>query len=266
MTDGMFVDAPEIYVVGRQTLDTGELVRFLQDEDTYWDIVSEDAVPDSLRLVETGGRICYMAFGDHAYTKTNTKYVRNLIEQDHASVLEHAVWTLIVTGVSRSLTHELIRHRVGMGVSQLSQRYVDAKDARFVIPPEYFNKPELITWWMEVMRGALATYEQVVEQLAAELAERNPGISKRDLRIRTRQAARSLLPNATETKIQLTINGRTLRHIIRMRGSLYAEAEIRRFAVALLRVMQHEAPTLFSDFTILGSDEGEYVYYTGRGS
>lgn len=266
MTDGMFIDAPEIYVIGRQHLDESELQRFLRDEDTYWHVPGdeEEVIPDSLRLVENGGRLCYMAYGDNAYTKTNAKYVHNLIEQSHESVLEHAVWTFLVTGISRSLTHELIRHRVGMGVSQLSQRYVDERDACFVIPPEYFNQPDLVQWWMELMRNALANYERFVEIKSAELAEQYPTMKQRDLRIRTRQAARSILPNATETKIQLTINARTIRHIIKMRGSIYAEAEIRRFAVALLRVMQTEAPTLVSDFTILGNDAGDYVYYTGK--
>lgn len=268
MTDGMFVDAPEIYVIGRQTLDEVELQRFLGDEDTYWDMSQDEhVVPDSLRLVEAGGRLCYLAFGDRAYTKTNTKYVHNLIEQQHESVLEHAIWTLIVTGVSRSLTHELIRHRVGMGVSQLSQRYVDSKDARFVIPPEYFNQPDLLQWWMDIMRQSLKNYEDFVEIKAKELAQQYPTMTKRDLRIRTRQAARSLLPNATETKIQLTINGRTVRHIIRMRGSVFAEAEIRRFAVALLRLMQREAPALVSDFHIMGTPEqGEYIHYIWQGA
>ena len=75
------------------------------------------------QLVEAGGRLCYVSYGKGR--KTNAEYIDNIIESKHGSVLEHAVWNFIIAGVSRSFTHELIRHRAGWGYSQLSQRYVD---------------------------------------------------------------------------------------------------------------------------------------------
>src|SRR5579884_1553756 len=126
------ISEPEIYIVGRQTLDHEEVQRFLSDHETTWQTDSE--IPGEL-IVELSGRTCYMSFGDHQFRKTNKDYVGNLINQGHGSVLEHAVWDLLITGVSRSLTHELVRHRAGTAISQLSQRYVDESTADFVEPP-----------------------------------------------------------------------------------------------------------------------------------
>ena len=106
------VTEPEIYVVGRQTLDNAEVQRFLKDHETYWETDSEN---NSELIVELAGRVCYLSFGGKQFRKTNSDYVGNLINQGHGSVLEHAVWDLLLTGVSRSLTHELVRHRAGTG-------------------------------------------------------------------------------------------------------------------------------------------------------
>lgn len=106
------VTEPEIYVVGRQTLDNAEVQRFLKDHETYWETDSEN---NSELIVELAGRVCYLSFGDKQFRKTNDAYVGNLINQGHGSVLEHAVWDLLLTGISRSLTHELVRHRAGTG-------------------------------------------------------------------------------------------------------------------------------------------------------
>src|SRR5262245_33020168 len=104
------VSEPEIYVVGRQTLDDAEVKRFLEDHQTSW---QTDAERGAELIVELAGRTCYLSLGDRQFRKTNADYVGNLINQGHGSVLEHAVWDLLITGVSRSLTHELVRHRAG---------------------------------------------------------------------------------------------------------------------------------------------------------
>ncbi|MGH2515415.1 MAG: FAD-dependent thymidylate synthase [Ktedonobacterales bacterium] len=106
------VTEPEIYVVGRQTLDSDEVRRFLEDHETSWETDSERG---SELIVELAGRTCYMSLGSKQFRKTNADYVGNLINQGHGSVLEHAVWDLLIVGVSRSLTHELVRHRAGTG-------------------------------------------------------------------------------------------------------------------------------------------------------
>ena len=139
------VSEPEIYVVGRQTLDDAEVQRFLDDHQTSWQTDSERG---SELIVELAGRTCYLSLGDRQFRKTNADYVGNLINQGHGSVLEHAVWDLLITGVSRSLTHELVRHRAGTAFSQLSQRYVDESTADFIEPPIIAADPELHDVWL----------------------------------------------------------------------------------------------------------------------
>jgi thymidylate synthase (FAD) len=104
------ITEPQIYIVGRQTIDDEAVQRFLADHETSW---QTDGEHGSELIVELAGRVCYMSLGDHQFRKTNADYINNLVGQEHGSVLEHAVWDLLITGVSRSLTHELVRHRAG---------------------------------------------------------------------------------------------------------------------------------------------------------
>jgi thymidylate synthase (FAD) len=251
---------PTIYVVGRQTLDSDEVRRFLQDHETEW---TTDGERGSELIVEMAGRVCYMAFGDHQFRKTNKDYVGNLINQGHGSVLEHAVWDLLITGVSRSLTHELVRHRAGTGISQLSQRYVDESTADFVEPAVIADNPELHAIWLRSVEQSHQAYNELVEGLSARIEAQHPDLKRVQRRKMAREAARSVLPNATETKLLFSANARALRWIITLRGSEGAEPEIRRLAVKLARVMQREAPNLFDDFEIVPLADGtEGVHVT----
>ena len=89
---------------------------------------------DGEQLAEFAGRLCYMSQHNPAKRETR-EYLENIKKQGHGSVLEHANYSLLLEGVSRSLTHELVRHRAGFAYSQLSQRYVDESQASFVVPP-----------------------------------------------------------------------------------------------------------------------------------
>lgn len=246
---------PEVYVVGRQVVDRAEIDRFLGDHEMTWET---DTEVGGEQLVEAGGRLCYVSYGKGR--KTNAEYVNNIIESKHGSVLEHAVWNFIISGVSRSFTHELIRHRAGFGYSQLSQRYVDESDASYVEPPVIAQDPALHAVWLRAVETAHAAYVELVEGLAKKLAEQ--GVTGTHRRKMAREAARSVLPNATETMIFVTANARALRHFIELRGSEGAEAEIRRVAVKLLRIMQKEAPNLFADYTIETLPDGVEVTRT----
>jgi thymidylate synthase (FAD) len=173
--------------------------------------------------------------------------------------LEHAIFSLVITGVSRSLTHELVRHRAGFGYSQLSQRFVDESDCSFVEPKVIAEDPELHAIWMESVRSAQESYKKLSDGLAARMAD----IEDRTLRRkRAREAARSILPNATETKIFVTGNARALRHFVEMRGSEHADAEIRRLAVAVLRVLQEASPNLFGDYVLTDQADGSVAIDT----
>ena len=219
------VREPKVYLVGRQVTDEATLAKFLADEQVTW---QTDTEVGAERLAEVAGRVCYMSYGKGR--KTNKEFIGHIIEVGHGSVLEHGVWNFLVTGVSRSFTHELIRHR-HFSYSQLSQRYVDESDSDYIEPDVIANDPELHRLWTEAVNAA-------------------------------RHAARSVLPNATETKIFFTGNARALRHFIELRGSEHAEVEIRKVAVQVLKLMQKEAPNVFGDYTLEPLADGTFATRT----
>ena len=209
------------------------------------------AATDGEKLAEFAGRLCYMSQRNPAQRNTRD-YLENIKRQGHGSVLEHANYTLLLEGVSRSLTHELVRHRAGFAYSQLSQRYVDESDAHFVIPPAIAGIEELEGPWRAQMEGALASYVSLVDQLMQRYAWVADKVHRRKM---AREAARGVLPNSTETKIVVTGNARAWRTMLELRSSEGAELEIRRMAVAVLRVLREEAPAFFSDFEIYTAED-----------
>ena len=234
---------PMVHLVGRQVVDPAELDRFLADHGVSWQTDTEVA---GEHLVEAAGRVCYMSFA-RPRPGGNKAYLDHILEVGHGSVLEHAVWNFVFTGVSRSLTHELVRHRAGWAYSQLSQRYVDESAAEYVEPDVIGDDPELHALWLEAVSHAHQSYVRLVDKLAEKFKDEPDKTQRRKL---ARQAARSVLPNATETKIFVSANARALRHFIEERASRYAEVEIRKLAVKVLEVMRAEAPNLFSDYRL----------------
>jgi thymidylate synthase (FAD) len=206
---------------------------------------------DGERLAEFAGRVCYMSQQNPAKRSTR-EYLENIKKQGHGSVLEHANYTLLLEGVSRSLTHELVRHRAGFAYSQLSQRYVDESEASFVVPPAVIGDEALEASWREQIEEAQRAYVALVEQLMERYGWVSDRVHRRKM---AREAARSVLPNATETKIVVTANARAWRTMLELRSSEGAELEIRRAAIAILRVLQREAPGFFSDFEIYQADD-----------
>ena len=207
-------------------------------------------------LAEFAGRACYQSWSKpNARTATNAGYLRHILEVGHLSVLEHGVVTFYLTGVSRSLTHELIRHR-HFSYSQLSQRYVPERDAAMVEPEVIAADPELHARFVEATEASLAAYTALLEGLEKRFA----GVENATLRRKqARQAARSVLPNATETRIVVTGNYRAWRHFVAMRASEHADIEIRALAVACLRELLRVAPNVFADFEIAPLADGTEV-------
>ena len=249
------VREPRIHLVGRQSVDPAAIEEFLSEHALTW---RTDTEVGAEMLAEIAGRVCYMSYGKGR--KTNAEYIANIIESKHGSVLEHAVWNFIISGVSRSFTHELIRHRAGFGYSQLSQRYVDESDASYVEPPVIAGDPKLHAAWLNAIETSHAAYLELVEGLVAKFAEQ--GIAGTHRRKMAREAARSVLPNATETMIFVTANARALRHFIELRASEGAEAEICRVAIQFLRIMQKESPSIFGDYRIEPLPDGREVAVT----
>ena len=209
---------------------------------------------DGERLAEFAGRLCYMSQKNPA-NRTTRDYLENIKKQGHGSVLEHANYSLLLEGVSRSLTHELVRHRAGFAYSQLSQRYVDESDANFVVPPAILGDAKLEAAWTAQMESALAAYIAMVDQLMERYSWVADKVHRRKM---AREAARAVLPNATETKIVVTGNVRAWRTMLELRSSEGAEMEIRRCALAILEVLRGLAPGFFVDFEVYeGSDRAK---------
>jgi thymidylate synthase (FAD) len=207
---------------------------------------------DGERLAEFAGRLCYMSQHNPA-GRTTADYLRNILRQGHGSVFEHSQYVMLIEGISRSCSHELVRHRAGWGWSQLSQRYVDESHAAFVIPPALLGDAQLEAEWTAQVTAAQAAYVAAVERLMARYAGLADAIHRRKM---AREAARSVLPNATEVKIVASANVRAWRTMLELRLGEGAELEIRRMAVVCLRLLQREAPALFGDFSIYEADDG----------
>jgi len=266
MTSIRVLTEPSVYLLSKQTLVPGELDRFLADHGVSWQSDSEIAAEV---VTETAGRVCYMSFAKPR-PGGNSAYLTHIKEVGHGSVFEHAVWSFLLTGVSRSLTHELVRHRAGWAYSQLSQRYVDESVAEYVEPDIIANDPELHALWLDAVNHAHAAYVKLADLLNTKLADPSaataamlpPNADRTTRRKTARQAARSVLPNATETKITVTANARALRHFLEQRGSQYAEPEIRKLTNVMLDVLQADSPNLFGDYKKVPLPDGTFELVT----
>ena len=207
-------------------------------------------------LAEFAGRACYQSWSKpNARTATNAGYLRHILEVGHLSVLEHGSVTFYLTGVSRSLTHELIRHR-HFSYSQLSQRYVPERNAAMVEPEVIAADPELHARFVAATDASLAAYTELLEGLEKRFADVGNATLRRK---QARQAARSVLPNATETRIVVTGNFRAWRHFIAMRATEHADVEIRALAIECLRLLMGKAPNVFADFSISMLSDGTEI-------
>jgi thymidylate synthase (FAD) len=226
--------------------------QFTPPSDVPWDTDADGGEA----LAEFAGRACYQSWTKpNPATATNAGYLQHILEVGHLSVLEHGTVSFYLTGLSRSLTHELIRHR-HFSYSQLSQRYVPERDAAMVEPDVIADDPALHALFTAASDKALAAYNDLLEGLEKRFADVENATLRRK---QARQAARAILPNATETRIVVTGNYRAWRHFIAMRASEHADVEIRALAVACLRELQRVAANAFADFAIASLPDGTEV-------
>ena len=207
---------------------------------------------DGEKLAEFAGRICYMSQHNPA-GRTTAEYLTNILTQGHGSVFEHAVYVLLIEGISRSCSHELVRHRAGFGYSQLSQRYVDESHAAFVMPPAIIGDAVLEREWTAQVEAAQAAYVHAVNGLMTKYEAVGDKVHRRKM---AREAARSVLPNATEVKIVVSANIRAWRTMLELRLGEGAELEIRRMALGCLAVLRTESPSFFADFELYRGEDG----------
>lgn len=165
-----------------------------------------------------------------------SKALRDAISSGHGSVLEHAVFSFAVSGVSRALTHQLVRHRIA-SYSQQSQRYVDMSEAAYIIPesidtcltPATPDGCPLNIEYVNAIRKCEEVYRKLVDA----------GINPED--------ARYVLPNACTTNIIITMNARELRHFFALRCCNRAQWEIRELAEKMLELVKEASPIIFED-------------------
>ena len=255
----MILTAPKTHIVGSTEMvplddwakDYG-LTPTLMDADTPLGNLGEILEPEN--LVEFAGRHCYRSWHKGRGT---ADYVRNLIDQGHESVLEHVSINFAIGGVSRTLTHELLRHRPGIAISQESQRYVNAADINFVVPPLYL--------WLvqgDLSHPKIKSWEKTVESTRAAYIDLmngwdvNAGANSTIEHKRRAEAARSVLSNAAETRLTWTANIRILRHVFKMRGQQAADLEIRRLDAALFDIVQKRYGIFFEDLKKVDGDFG----------
>lgn len=246
----------KITVIGRTVYD--EIAADCAIDNMCNDVIADDHMLDNsanaAHLAEFAGRLCYMSYGKGR--KSTDEYIENILAHAHGSVLEHVNYTVLIEGVSRTLTHELVRHRAGTAYSQLSQRYVDESEAAFVWPNEYNDLHESIQEEVHnhILRSQ-ALYLTIMKDLSARYQRAHGTKPPMDLVKAWRGAARKVLPQGTETKIVMTANVRAWRNVLEQRGSLHADPEIRQLAVALYQVLSAEAPVFFADFELHSAED-----------
>ena len=247
-----FITEPTVRLVSRTEVNWEAVSAFLEQEGV-------PPVPESIRagddesaaVVEISARVCYMSYGRGR--RDIEEFITNLLSKGDGSVFEHVNYGFMMTGVSRAFTHELVRHRAGFAYSQRSQRFVNESEADFVIPPALAEDRPGTEKARDILESAIEDAQDTYRKLVSELYKALPQDefeAQTDRRKAVRQAARAVLPNATETKIFVTANVRAWRHFIEMRGASYADWEIRRLALAILEILRDEAPLLFGDFTV----------------
>jgi len=185
--------------------------------------------PRAEEVIEFAGRVCYQS-ADKRAAGSAAKLIARLIALGHESPLEHAYATFYISGCSRAMTHQLVRHRL-VSVSQQSQRYVDEKSFQYVIPPSVPDERR-------------EEFEQDMESIRAMYSKwQNRGLKKED--------ARFVLPNACTSEIVISANFREFRHIFAVRCAPQAQWEIRQACFAMLRELHRHAPSVFQDQMVL---------------
>jgi thymidylate synthase (FAD) len=238
---------PRVYVPAETRVNRGEMDRFLRDEGIRRDWVGlHSDVEDQDLLIEFGGRLCYGSW-EPGYNPNVTKvredsgdYLDNIKTQRHGSVIEHPSITFLFADISRVFTHELVRHRAGVAISQESLRYVRLTDIGFRIPPALAPYGDKVIHIVEEL-------EEVQRDLAEAAGLDNDGVPFH-VKKEVTSALRRLAPLGLSTKIMWTANLRTIRHVVEQRTSAGAEEEIRFVFDKVAEIARQKAPLEFRDY------------------
>lgn len=248
----MKIVKPRVFLVGETRVIEDGLRGYLQHIGVPdW---KTDAPSDSEHICELMGRLCYRSFepGLNPNVKKvregNARYLANIINVGHGSVVEHAVLNFVFADVSRVVTHELVRHRAGTAISQESLRFVRLDKLSAYIPTHIEENDE-------GMRIFTKTFEEL-EALQQTLAEiYNIGEEKKfSVKKQLTSAFRRLAPIGLATTIGWSCNFRSLRHVIENRTSPHAEEEIRYLFAEVYEIVKDRYPNFFADYEVEMAD------------
>lgn len=213
--------------------------------------------PDPERIVSAAAKLCYSRVGvdgimDNLDEESTQRFLNMLMDIGHESPIEHVSFTFAVEGVSRTLTHQLVRHRIA-SYSQQSQRYVRLAQFEYVVPPSIDSIPEARDVYIKAMEEDQKAYNKLVDILIEKhmnnlMAQgQNSDRARKSAEKMAIEDARYVFPNACETKIVFTMNARTLYNFFRHRCCNRAQWEIRQMADEMLREVRKVCPTLFKN-------------------
>lgn len=261
-----FVTEPEVYIVSRLATDRKALRRFFQDRGFSGQVTAPDNAPPAEVPITVGSRTCYQSFDAG---REHAAHVKHLVDVGHGSCLEHAVYGVLLAGISRSCGRELLRHR-HLSPSEMSQRYCDMSSTRFVIPPA--DLPDYWAWasqtpdttdtdHLDAANRFMGYVDLCVHSLNC-YRERVENSGRKTMR----EAARSRLLECVETRILFTGNLRAYRNLFEKRCSIHADAEIRRVCCKLFDLMSAECPNVFADYTRDALADGTFSVSTPQRS
>jgi thymidylate synthase (FAD) len=240
---------PQVYILAETKIDLAQVRRMLnalggQTAKSWLSGTASNSQSDGELLTEVAGRICYKSFGvglnpNVTKIRQNSKdYIQNTLSKGDGSIFEHATCTFAFINVSRVFTHELVRHRAGVAISQESLRYVRPTDIGMWLPPDLITKK--------------TQFKAIVERLEAGYKDLESGYDwdkmNFDAKKRVTSSLRRLIPDGMATSIIWTANHRTIRHVITMRTAESAEVEIRYVFDKVARLMQKRFPLIYGDF------------------
>ncbi|MDF2674268.1 MAG: FAD-dependent thymidylate synthase [Clostridiales bacterium] len=213
--------------------------------------------PEPEKIVSAAAKLCYSKVGtddimENLNHENTEKFLNMLMELGHESPIEHVSFSFAVEGVSRTLTHQLVRHRIA-SYSQQSQRYVKLEQFQYIIPHSIEELPKARELFIKSMEESQNTYNKLVEILMQEHMEKliqegkTEIVAKRTAEKKAIEDARYVFPNACETKIMFTMNARSLLNFFRHRCCMRAQWEIKEMADEMLKQVTKVAPTLFKN-------------------
>jgi thymidylate synthase (FAD) len=251
---------PEVFLVSRPDLDYGAIASYLHDVggESWLERLDKGELNDAQNLAELAGRLCYRSWEpglNPNVTKVRTDqtaYLQNILSSLHGSVLEHLNFGFVLHQVSRVMTHELIRHRPGVAISQESLRFVRIQDIPFWFPEWARGDEELMKRATELLEQMEAFQYWMADHFGLD----NEGVPFHDKKVRT-SFMRRFAPDGVATGLVWTANVRTLRHTIEARTAPGAEEEIRLVFGKIGELMRKECPALFGDYEV--DDEGTWV-------